>query len=382
MREQVGTPLGNPIDTPLRNPLEHSSDTEGTLMNTSATNSSPVHHSANATAIIQPAGRFDAKTSMMNEMFKNEIEIATHFRETLSHPPTDYTELLNEYRHLGQRYEHLLRQATKLTRIGDVAQRKLMNAQQELAEQAKVIEQTNSELHTKNDRLKESIEEINQLNVVLEKEQIKADNLLLNILPAEIAQRLKEGEETIADQFESVTVIFTDIVGFTNLASLVSATTIVKLLNLLFSKFDALLDHYRVEKIKTIGDSYMLAAGIPNPSKDHALQAAAFTFAMQNELRQFVAATGYPISMRVGMHCGPVVAGVIGTKKFVYDLWGDSVNIASRMESHGEPGKIHCSESVYQQLHHIYKFEERGTIDVKGKGKMKTYFLTDENSQE
>ena len=338
--------------------------------------------SSSPTAKIQAAGRSDAKTSVMNEMFKNEHEIATHFREMLANTNLSFNELLEEYRLLGQRYEHLLRQATKLTRIGDVAQRKLMNAQQELADQARLIEQTNGELQTKNERLKESIEEINQLNVVLANEQTKADSLLLNILPEEIAVRLKEGEETIADQFDNVTVIFTDIVGFTNLASLVSATTIVKLLNLLFSKFDALLDHYNVEKIKTIGDSYMVAAGIPNPSKDHALQAASFTFAMQNELRRFVASTGYPISMRVGMHCGAVVAGVIGTKKFVYDLWGDTVNIASRMESHGEPGRIHCSESVYAELHHIYKFEERGTIDVKGKGKMKTYFLTDENSHE
>ncbi len=325
----------------------------------------------------------ESKRAYINEMFKNELDIAAHYRDTLSRVDGMNQEaLLEEYRTLGQRYEHLLRQATKLTRIGDMAQRKLMNAQQELADQAKIIEQTNGELQYKNEQLKESIEEINQLNVVLEKEQVKADNLLLNILPAQIAARLKEGEETIADQYENVTVIFTDIVGFTNLASLVSATTIVKLLNVLFSKFDALLDHYQVEKIKTIGDSYMLAAGIPNPNKDHALQAASFTFAMQNELRQFVAKTGYPISMRVGMHCGPVVAGVIGTKKFVYDLWGDTVNIASRMESHGEAGRIHCSESVYEELRHIYKFEERGTIDVKGKGKMRTFFLVDDNSLE
>lgn len=320
--------------------------------------------------------------TIMNEMFKNETETVAYYRGILSGIDNLSPEKMQEeYRYLGQRYEHLLRLATKLTRVGDVAQRKLMNVQQSLAEQASVIERTNSELQDKNARLEEFIEEVNQLNTILAKEQEKADNLLLNILPEDIARRLKEGEETIADQFDSVTVIFTDIVGFTNLASLVSATTIVKLLNLLFSRFDALLDHYNVEKIKTIGDSYMLAAGIPKPSKDHALQAAEFTFAMQNEIRQFAASTGYPISMRVGIHCGPVVAGVIGTRKFVYDLWGDTVNIASRMESHGEPGKIHCSESVYEQLGHIYQFEERGTIEVKGKGKMKTYFLIDENDR-
>lgn len=122
----------------------------------------------------------------------------------------------------------------------------------------------------------------------------------------------------------------------------------------------------------------MLASGIPTPQKDHALQAAAFAFAMLNELRRFVAETGYPISMRIGMHSGPVVAGIIGTRKFVYDLWGDTVNIASRMESHGQPGKIHCSETVYRELSDVYKFERRGAIDIKGKGKMDTYFLIDE----
>lgn len=312
------------------------------------------------------------------EMFKSELETVEYTRSVLHNHTLSFEELLNEYRLLGQQYENLLKQAAKLTRIGDVAQRKLINTKSELATQSQAIERANSELQEKNERLKESIEEINQLNLVLGNEQAKADNLLLNILPPGIAARLKEGEDKIADYFEETTVVFTDIVGFTNLASLVSATTIVKLLNTLFSRFDGLLDHYPVEKIKTIGDSYMLASGIPTPQKDHALQAAAFAFAMLNELRRFVAETGYPISMRIGMHSGPVVAGIIGTRKFVYDLWGDTVNIASRMESHGQPGKIHCSETVYRELSAVYKFERRGAIDIKGKGKMDTYFLIDE----
>lgn len=314
------------------------------------------------------------------EMFKSELETVEYTRSVLHNHTLSFEELLNEYRLLGQQYENLLKQAAKLTRIGDVAQRKLINTKSELAAQSQAIERANSELQEKNERLKESIEEINQLNLVLGNEQAKADNLLLNILPPGIAARLKEGEDKIADYFEETTVVFTDIVGFTNLASLVSATTIVKLLNTLFSRFDGLLDHYPVEKIKTIGDSYMLASGIPTPQKDHALQAAAFAFAMLNELRRFVAETGYPISMRIGMHSGPVVAGIIGTRKFVYDLWGDTVNIASRMESHGQPGKIHCSETVYRELSDVYKFERRGAIDIKGKGKMDTYFLIDETA--
>lgn len=311
----------------------------------------------------------------MTDMFKSELDTVEQYHRVVNQQHISFEELLSEYRILGARYENLLKQAAKLTRIGDVAQRKLINTKSELAAQSQIIERANSELQEKNERLKESIEEINQLNMVLGNEQAKADNLLLNILPPGIAARLKEGEDKIADYFEDATVVFTDIVGFTNLASLVSATTIVKLLNTLFSRFDALLDHHPIEKIKTIGDSYMLAAGIPSPRKDHALQAAAFAFAMHNELRRFVAETGYPISMRIGMHSGPVVAGIIGTRKFVYDLWGDTVNIASRMESHGQAGKIHCSETVFEQLSGIYKFERRGAIDIKGKGKMDTYFL-------
>lgn len=312
------------------------------------------------------------------DMFKSELETVEQTHRILHAPPPNFDELLNDYRSLALRYENLLKQAAKLTRIGDVAQRKLINTKSELAAQSKIIENANATLQEKNERLKESLEEINQLNLVLGNEQAKADNLLLNILPPGIAARLKEGEDKIADYFEETTVVFTDIVGFTNLASLVSATTIVKLLNTLFSRFDGLLDNYEVEKIKTIGDSYMLASGIPVPRKDHAMQAAAFAFAMLNELRRFVAETGYPISMRIGIHSGPVVAGIIGTRKFVYDLWGDTVNIASRMESHGQPGRIHCSETVYEELSGIYKFERRGSIDIKGKGKMDTYFLIDE----
>jgi class 3 adenylate cyclase len=311
----------------------------------------------------------------MTDMFKSELDTVEQFHRTLNRPNLTQEELLDEYRALGLRYENLLKQAATLTRIGDVAQRKLINTKSQLAAQSEVINRANGELQEKNERLKESIEEINQLNMVLGNEQAKADALLLNILPPDIAARLKEGEDKIADYFEDATVVFTDIVGFTNLASLVSATTIVKLLNTLFSRFDALLDHHPVEKIKTIGDSYMVAAGIPTPRKDHALQAASFAFAMHNELRRFVAETGYPISMRIGIHSGPVVAGIIGTRKFVYDLWGDTVNIASRMESHGQPGKIHCSETVYEKLSNFYKFERRGAIDIKGKGKMDTYFL-------
>jgi class 3 adenylate cyclase len=293
--------------------------------------------------------------------------------------------LMEEYTLLGKRYEVLLKQAGKLMRIGDVAQRRLMNAQKELEhqnalleQQRKAIELTNGELEEKNFRLKTTLAEIGFLNDILDDERRKAQDLLLNILPQPIAFRLQSGEELIADKFDSVTVLFADIVGFTELATRVSATMIVKILNELFSQFDNLLEHHRVEKIKTIGDCYMLASGIPIIQQHHAATCADMALDMQRTLQEYVAATGHPISMRIGMHCGPVVAGVIGAKKFIYDLWGDTVNTASRMESHGVPGKIHCTESVFTEIFETHVFEPRGTIEVKGKGSMKTYFLLGE----
>jgi adenylate cyclase len=256
-------------------------------------------------------------------------------------------------------------------RIGDSAQRRLMNMQEQ-------IKAVNDELQEKNDRLSSTLSEIGLLNGILDGERQKAESLLLNILPRPIAYRLQSGEEAIADNFDNVTVLFADIVGFTQLASTVGPTVIVKILNELFSRFDALLDVHAVEKIKTIGDNYMVAAGIPMPQRTHAQIAARMVLDMQRELDDYVLETGYAIAMRIGMHCGPVVAGVIGAKKFVYDLWGDTVNIASRMESHGEPGKVHCSESVYRELGDYYAFAPRGTVEVKGKGLMQTYFLLGE----
>jgi class 3 adenylate cyclase len=318
------------------------------------------------------------------QMFKSEFETLEHHRAVLEQE-LSVEQWKEEYRELGKRYETLLKQATKLMRIGDTAQRRLMNVQKELEqqnvlleEQRRAIELTNSELQEKNDRLNATLNEIGLLNSILDGERQKADALLLNILPQPIAYRLKGGEELIADKFDDVTVLFADIVGFTELSARVSATTIVKILNELFSRFDNLLSTYHVEKIKTIGDCYMLAAGIPEPDRAHAYRAAGMALAMQQEVRSYVEETGYNVSMRIGLHCGPVVAGVIGSKKFIYDLWGDTVNTASRMESHGVAGAIHCSEAVAGHLAEAYRFEPRGNIEIKGKGMMNTYFLLGE----
>jgi len=203
----------------------------------------------------------------------------------------------------------------------------------------------------------------------------RSEELLLNVLPPTIAERLKKGAEVIAEHFSSVTVIFADIVGFTQFSAQNSAEEIVQMLNWVFSIFDELTERFGLEKIKTIGDAYMIASGIPTLRADHAEAAAVMALAMLEEIRTFSAQSGLTLNVRIGMHSGSVVAGVIGKKKFIYDLWGDTVNLASRMESHGEPGRVHCSEALYECLKDQFTFEPRGMIDVKGKGVMPTYFL-------
>ncbi len=224
--------------------------------------------------------------------------------------------------------------------------------------------------------LKRSRDAIVRYNHLLDAEKRRAEQLLLNILPASIADRLQNGERQIADRFDDATVIFADVTNFTPLSETYSAEEIVGLLNRLFSAFDALADKYGVEKIKTMGDSYMAACGIPLQRPDHAEASARMALEMFQSLTALNQDSGNSLNIRIGLHCGPVVAGVIGVKKFIYDLWGDTVNIASRMESHGEAGKIHVSEAIYTKLKDTFRFEDRGMVEVKGKGSMKTYFLT------
>ncbi len=219
------------------------------------------------------------------------------------------------------------------------------------------------------------ITERKQAEDALREEQEKSEKLLLNILPKPIAERLKQNENTIAEYFPEVTVLFADIVGFTHLSTLMSPIELVELLNQIFSGFDLICEAHGVEKIKTIGDAYMAAGGLPEPRADHAEAIAKMALDMQIELARFNAKNKKYFSIRIGIHSGPVVAGVIGIKKFIYDLWGDTVNIASRMESHGLPWRIQVSETTYKLLEHKYLFDERGTIDIKGKGPMITYLL-------
>ena len=201
------------------------------------------------------------------------------------------------------------------------------------------------------------------------------ERLLLNILPASIAERLKRGEGLIADSCAETTIVFADIVGFTSLSSHIPASELVQLLSALISDFDELAQKHGVEKIKTIGDAYMAVAGLPQPRPDHADAAVRLALDMLRAAEKRKTSSGRSLQLRIGINSGPVIAGVIGTHKFAYDLWGDAVNIASRMESQGEPGRIQVTEATYRLLHQQYEFESRGELEVKGKGRMAAYLL-------
>jgi class 3 adenylate cyclase len=208
-------------------------------------------------------------------------------------------------------------------------------------------------------------------------ERMNADNerLLLNILPAPIAARLRSGERVIADRFDDVTMMFADIVDFTVLSGRLAPVDVVNLLNEVFSLFDELVDRHRLEKIKTIGDAYMVVGGLPEPAADDCERVAEMALDLTAEVEALPACRTYGIRFRTGINSGPAVAGVIGARKFIYDVWGDTVNTASRMESHGVPGRIHVTEPVYLRLRDRYVLEERGIVDVRGKGLMPTWFL-------
>jgi adenylate cyclase len=209
----------------------------------------------------------------------------------------------------------------------------------------------------------------------LQVEQEKAEDLLLNILPRSIAERLKESTATIADQFDAATILFADVVDFTPLSERLAPGEVVGILDHLFTHFDVLADAYGLEKIKTIGDSYMVAAGVPTPRADHARAMALMALDMREAMRSSDEVGHLGLELRIGINSGPVVAGVIGRKRFLYDLWGDAVNTASRMESQGAPGQIQVTRATYELLTDDFAFEHHGTVDVKGKGELETWYL-------
>lgn len=271
-----------------------------------------------------------------------------------------------------------------------------------VAERTKNLQEANERLNVQSQQIQLVNSILQEQNLALDDSRSQIERLMLNILPKAIFVRLQAGEKRIADKIESATVLFADIVNFTEISSKTPPVEIVAILDTLFSKFDELAEKYNVEKIKTIGDAYMVVGGLADSEKSHSHAIALLAIEMQQCLAETALSLGIPeVSLRIGIHTGEVVAGVIGTKKFAYDLWGDTVNTASRMESHGEPGKIHISESVFQALHRTsnfvdsdinlnvalaqekkmrsgdqsFDFQERGLVDVKGKGAMKTWFL-------
>ncbi len=235
--------------------------------------------------------------------------------------------------------------------------------------------QGNDELSDLGDRINTMLGELQISNEQLAEEQHKAEQLLLNILPASIAGELMQTQVAIPQNFDEVTILFADIVGFTSLSHHLSPIKLVDMLNQIFSAFDSLAEQLDLEKIKTIGDAYMVAAGLPTPRQDHAEAIAEMALAMQQVTASFQSVSGEPLQIRIGINTGVVVAGVIGTKKFIYDLWGDAVNVASRMESSSDPGQIQVTAATYHRLKDKYWFEERGSIAVKGRGQMETYWL-------
>ena len=217
--------------------------------------------------------------------------------------------------------------------------------------------------------------DISRAKNALAREHRRSESLLLNILPASIADRLKHSPDVIAETFQEASVLFADIAGFTALAARFRPEEVVAFLNRYFSSYDELAEKYGVEKIKTIGDAYMAAAGIPEPREDH----AAALVNMAQEMIEVTRAIGdecrLDLAIRIGINSGEVTAGVIGKKKFIYDLWGDTVNIASRMESHGIPGRIQVSQRTYLLLRDDFLFEQRGRIEVKGMGELEAYLI-------
>lgn len=219
------------------------------------------------------------------------------------------------------------------------------------------------------------VSEKNQLFALLSSEQAKSENLLLNILPKEIAAILKNESRTIADQYTEASVLFADMVGFTPLSAKLEPTEMVELLNEAFSYFDSLVDKYDVEKIRTIGDSYMVASGVPRRRSDHAQALIHMALEMREYIATHTFCNGQHVDFRIGINSGPMIGGVIGRRKFVYDVWGDAVNIASRMESHGVGGAVQITRVTYELIKDEFVCEPRGTVNVKGKGEMEVWLV-------
>ncbi|MGD9539387.1 adenylate/guanylate cyclase domain-containing protein [Methylocystis sp.] len=264
---------------------------------------------------------------------------------------------------------------------GNLAAQASVLGSDEISELATTINTMVANLNVAFDKLEDKIKLSGKALSDLEVERSRSEKLLHNILPAAIAQRLRGGEETIAEVFPEVTVFFSDIVGFTELSAKLGPHATVNMLNAIFEKFDELVEKHGVEKIKTIGDSYMVVGGVPNRDPLHCQHIADFALEAQSFIASYGNELPYALHMRMGVHTGTVAAGVVGKKRFSYDLWGDVVNVASRFESTGQPDKIHVSEAVKVRLNDDYVFLDGGTVEFKGKEATRSFFLIGKKTQ-
>lgn len=269
-----------------------------------------------------------------------------------------------EPNHFGRAHLRLARELALV--VGEsLARWHARQREQELLE--RILEQ--------NRALQAEIEERQRAEAEARRQREEADRLLHSILPAPIVRRLKQQPGVIADSIDQATVMFADLVGFTELSTRVTPEELVVMLNQIFSRFDSLTRQHGIERIKTIGDAYMVGSGVLRAGRHDASAVALMALQMQQDLFDLGRQTGLSLRSRIGIHTGPLVAGVIGTQKFSYDIWGDTVNVASRMESHGLPGEIHVSDAARVAIGKRFRFRSRGPVHVKGKGEMVTYFL-------
>jgi adenylate cyclase len=269
----------------------------------------------------------------------------------------------------------LLSLAVQQLEQGKFAEIQSIRGVRELNQLVTAFNQMASILHQREKEKETALTDLGEKATALEKEKGRTEKLLLNVLPVAIADRLQRGEKVEAETFPEVTVLFADVVGFTKLAAELGPRSVTNLLNELFEIFDELAEKYKLEKIKTIGDCYMAVAGVPDRSPTHAQQMADFSLEALSILKSQNQKLSRNLQIRIGMHSGTVAAGIIGRKKFAYDLWGDVVNVTNRLEGTAEPMKIHVSESVHARLEDSYIFEDRGEVELRNRGKLRTYYL-------
>jgi len=337
------------------------------------------YHEAKA-KIMKPLRNFTQMVSQRTSILVSGLEKEVHLRVQmglvlalvlLGLLSIGYTVILR----LVLRPIRLLSHAVQQLEQGKFAEIQSIRGVRELNQLVTAFNQMASILHQREKEKETALTDLGEKATALEKEKGRTEKLLLNVLPIAIADRLQRGEKVEAETFPEVTVLFADVVGFTKLAAELGPRSVANLLNELFEMFDDLAEKYKLEKIKTIGDCYMAVAGVPDRSPTHAQQMADFSLEALAALKSQNKQMSRNLEIRIGMHSGTVAAGIIGRKKFAYDLWGDVVNVTSRLEGSAEPMKIHVSESVHSRLEDSYLFEERGEVELRNRGKLRTYYL-------